>query len=145
MQPKRIDERNKGLIFKNYVPFTDCISEVKNTERDNSKHLDVMMTMYNLIEYNNDYQKTSESLWQYYRDDPNDNIVESNSFKCKFKITGKTPATSNAKDDKIAVPLKYFSNFWRPLEILLINCDINLILTLRTVLFLQQQEQQGLK
>ena len=55
MQPKRIDERNKGLIFKNYAPFTDCISEVKKTERDNSKHLDVMMTMYNLIEYNNDY------------------------------------------------------------------------------------------
>ena len=79
-------------------------------------------------------------MWQYYRDDPNDNIVESNSFKCKFKITGKTPATSNAKDDKIAVPLKYFSNFWRPLEMLLINCDINLILTLRTVLFFQQQE-----
>ena len=62
------------------------------------------MPMYNLIEYSNNYWKTSRSLWQFYRDDPNDNIAESESFKYKIKITGKTPGAGNIKDVKIAVP-----------------------------------------
>ena len=68
-------------------------------------------------------------MWQYYRDDPNDKIVDSESFKFKINITGKTPAAGNTKDVKTAVPLIYFSNFWRTLEMHLINCEINLILT----------------
>ena len=64
-----------------------------------------------------------------YKDDPNDNIAQSESFKYKLKITGKTPAGVNTKDVKIAVPLKYLSNFWRTLEVPLINCEVNLILT----------------
>ena len=87
------------------------------------------MPMYNLIEYSNNYSKTSGSLWQYYRDDPNNNITQSESFKFKIKITGKTPAAGNTKDVEIAVPLKYLSNFWRTLEMLLSNLEINLILT----------------
>ena len=72
----------------------------------------------------------SESLWQYYsRDDPNDNRTESESFKYKIKITGKTHVAGNTKVAKIAVPLNYLSNFWGTLEMLLINCEINLILT----------------
>ena len=84
--------------------------------------------MYNLIEYNHNYSKTSESLWQYYKDDPNDNIENSESFKYKIKITGKTPNNGNTKDVEIIVPLKYLSNFCRTLEIPLINCEVNLIL-----------------
>ena len=103
---KRLDERNEGVIFKNCVLFIDCISKIKNTEIDKAKDLDVMV-MYNLIEYNNNCSKTSESLWQYYRDDPNNNIVESESLKFKINITGKTHAVGNTKDVKIAVPLKY--------------------------------------
>ena len=72
---------------------------------------------------------TSGSLWQYYRDDSNGTITESKWFKYKIKITGKTPATGNTKDVKIAVPLKYLSNFWRTVEMSLINPEINLILT----------------
>ena len=72
--------------------------------------------------------KTFESLWQYYRDKPADNIVNSRSFKSKIKITGKTPANRNTKYVELAVPLKYFSNIWRTLEIPLINCKINLLL-----------------
>ena len=87
------------------------------------------MSMYNLIEYNNNYFKTSGILWQYYRDDTNNNITESEPFKYKIKITGKTPADGNTKNVKVAVPLKYLSNFWRTLEMSLINCEINLILT----------------
>ena len=83
--------------------------------------------MCNLIEYSDNYSKTSESVWQNYKDEPNDN--DSESFKSKVKITGKTPADRNTKNAEIIVPLKYFSNFWRTLEIPLVNCEVNLILT----------------
>ena len=78
------------------------------------------MPMYNLVEYIDSYLKTSGSLWEYYRDDPNDNITRSESLKYKTETTGKTPANGNTKDVKIAVPL---------IKILLINCEINLVLT----------------
>ena len=85
--------------------------------------------MYNLIEYSGNYAKTSESLWQYFRDEPDDNLADSESFKSKIKITGKAPAADNVKDVEIIVPLKYLSNFWGTLEMPLINCEVNLILT----------------
>ena len=87
------------------------------------------MPMYNLIEYSNNYLKTSGSLWQYYKDDPNDNIEQSESFQSKIKPTGKTPPGGNTKDVEILVPPKYLSNFWRTLEMPLINCEVELILT----------------
>ena len=68
-------------------------------------------------------------MGQYYRDEPNDNLTDSESFKSKIKITGKTPAEGSEKDVEIKVPLKYLSNFQRALEMLLINCEVNLILT----------------
>ena len=74
-------------------------------------------------------QKHQEVCWQYYIDDPNDNITQSESFKSEIKTTGKTPAAGNTEDVEIAVPLKYFSNFWRTHETPLINCEISLILT----------------
>ena len=86
------------------------------------------MPMYNLIEYSDNYSKTSGSLWQYYKDEPSDNITQSKSFKFKIKITGKTPATGNTKEVEIIAPLKYLSNFWKTLEMPLINCEVNLIL-----------------
>ena len=87
------------------------------------------MPMYNLIKYRDNYSKTSASLWQYYKDDPNDNLANSESFKSTVKITGKTPNNGNTKDVEIIVPLKYLSDFWRTLEMPLINCEVNLILT----------------
>ena len=57
-------------MFRNCVPFTNCISEINNTQVDNAKDLYVVMPMYNLIKYPNNYSKTSGSLWQYYRDNP---------------------------------------------------------------------------
>ena len=92
--------------------------------------LDVVMPMYNLIRYSNNYSKTSGSFLQYYRDEPNGNIVNSKSFRFKINITGKNPADHNTQDVKVAVLLKYLSNFWRTLEISVFNCEINLILTL---------------
>ena len=69
------------------------------------------MPMYNLIEYSDHYSKTSGSLWQYYKDDPNDNLTDFEPFKSKVKITGKTPNNGNTKDVQIIVPLRYLSSF----------------------------------
>ena len=69
------------------------------------------MPMYNLIEYTDNYWKTSGSLWKYYKDDPNENITQSESFRSKIKITGKSPADGNTNNVEIIVPLKYLSNF----------------------------------
>ena len=87
------------------------------------------MPMYNLIEYSDNYSKTSGSLWQYYKDKPNDKLTDSESFKSKIKITRNTPNDCNTKDVEIIVPLKYLTNFWRTLEMPLINCEANLELT----------------
>ena len=104
---KQADERDKGVTFKNCAPFTKCISRINNTDIDNAQDIDIVMPMYNLIEYSDNYSKTSGSLWQYYKDDPNDNIIDSESFKSQVKITGKTPAVGNTKDVDIIVPLIY--------------------------------------
>ena len=98
------------------------------------------MPMYNLIKYSNNYSKTSGSLWQYYRDEPflnnngaiGDFPVDSNNivlFKFKTNITGRT-GNDGTKNVNIRVPLTYLCNFWRTLEMPLINCEINLILKL---------------
>ena len=124
---RRADERNKGVTFKNCALFTKCISIINNTDIDNVHDIDIVMPMYNLLEYSDNYSKTCGSLWQYYKDDPNDNLTD--SFKSKVKITGNTPNNGNTKDVEIIVPLKYLSNFWRTLEMPLVNCEVNLILT----------------
>ena len=125
---RQSDERDKGVAFKNCAPFTNCISEINNTHVDNAKDIDIVMPMYNLIEYSDNYGKTTGSLWQYFRDEPGDNIEDSESFKSKIKNTGKTPDDDNEKDVEIMVPLKYLSNFWRTPEMPLINCEVSLIL-----------------
>ena len=97
---KRLDERNKGVIFKNCAPFTKCISRINNTEIDNAKDIDIVMPMYNLIEYSDNYSKTFGSL-----------------------------TNGNTKYVEMIGPFKYLSNFWRTLEMPLINCEVNLELT----------------
>ena len=108
---RRPDERDKGVTFKNCAPFTKCISRINNTEIDNTKDIDIVMRMYSLNEYSNNCSKTSRSLWQYYKDNPNNNLANSESFKYKVKFTGKTPDNENTKDVEIIVPSKYLSNF----------------------------------
>ena len=126
---------NKKVIFKHCAPFTNCISEINNTQIDNAEYIDIVMLMYNLIEDSDNYSKTSGSLWQYCKEIPavkdDGNIVDFNganatdSFNFKTKITDQTAAEVNVE---IMVPLKYLSYFWRTLEIPLINCEIELIL-----------------
>ena len=124
---RQADERNKGVIFKNCAPFTKCISRINGIDIDNAQDIDTVMPMFHLN--SNNYSKTSGSSWQYYKDDPNDNLTGSKSFKSKVKIIGNTLNSGNTKYVGIMVPLKYLSNFWRTLEMPLINCEVELILT----------------
>ena len=132
------NNNNKKVIFKNCALFTNCISKIDNTQIDNAEYIDKVMPMYNLLEFSDNYSKTSGSLWQYFKDipavDDDGNIINFNganntdSFKFKNRLTGQT------NDDgiinvQIMVPLKYLSSFWRTLEIPLINCEIELLLT----------------
>ena len=96
------------------------------------------MSIYNLIEYSKNYSKTSGKLWNYYRDEPNSgaegninySIEDSKSFDYKTSITGKLENNNLEKENvEITVPLKHLSNFWRILDISLINCEVSLILT----------------
>ena len=113
---RQADERDKGVAFKNCAPFTSCKSDIKNVEIDYCQDIDIVMPKHNLIEYSDNYAKTSGSLWQYYRDEPDDNLADSQSFNSKIKITGKTPNNGNEKNVEIMVPLKYLT--WSP------NCVI---------------------
>ena len=132
---------NKKVIFKNCAPFTTCISQINNTEVDNAKDIDIVMPLYNLIKYSDNYAKTSGGLWQYCKDIPavdNNNAIvnfaENNltdSFNFKVKMTGQT-GYNGTKNIEIMVLLKYLSNFWRILEMSLINCEINLFLAWST-------------
>ena len=129
---------NNETVFKKCAPFTDSISEISNTKKDNAKDIDVVMSMHNLIEYSDNYSKTSGRLWQYYRDEPvltyagaivNFHAANNSaSFKFKSKITGKT-ADGSKKDVEIMGLLKSLCNFWRTFEMALVNCEINLIST----------------
>ena len=128
---------NKKVIFKNCALFANCISEINNTQIDNAKDIDIVMPMYNLIEYSDNYAKTTGSLWQYCKDISarnNNQIVNfaadnlTDSFNFKVKITGQT-GNNGTEDVEIMVRLKYLSNFWRTLEMPLNNCEVNLILT----------------
>ena len=98
------------------------------------------MPMYNLLEYSKNYRKTTGSLWNYYRDEPNSgtdannithSILNSESFdyKANFMENGVTQNNLIKNNVKIVIPLKHLSNFWRNLNIPLINCEVELILT----------------
>ena len=134
-------KRNKSVAFKNNAPFINCISKINGVQIDNAEDLDVVMPMYNLLEYSKNYRKTTGSLWNYYRDEPSNPLSSnSESFKYKTSITGNTYNLLDGNDDydatkvgknetEIVVPLKHLSNLWRTLNIPLIHCEIELILT----------------
>ena len=94
---RQADERDKGVTFKNCAPFTKCISRINNTDIDNAQDVDIVMSLYNLVEYKDNYSNISGSSWQYFKDEPNNNSADSRSFTSKVKITGKTPADGNTK------------------------------------------------
>ena len=126
----------RKVVFKNCAPFTVCISEINNKQIDIDKDIDVVMNVYSLIKYSKNYSQTSGILWQYYRDQSglnNDgNIIDfpvNDDTSLSFiYIIGRT-GNDGTKNTEICVPVKYRSNFWRTVEMPLINCEINLVLT----------------
>ena len=126
------------LALKNCAPFTKCNLEINNEHVDTAENLDITIPMYNLIEYSDNYQDSSATLYQYKRDEPpeanaiNDLTTNtSNSFKYKVKLLGNPVLDGNIvkRSVKVVAPLKYLSNFFRSLEMPLINCKIKLNLT----------------
>ena len=137
--------RNRPLILKNNAPFVSCMTKINNEFIEDADDLDIVMPMYNLLEYSKNYRKTIGSLYNYYRDElsddnnpnnfPNTNVVNSNTFKYKNKITGNTYNVAEGaeghnanrvgkQDVELAIPLKYLGNFWRALNIPLTICEV---------------------
>ena len=108
-------DANTRVAFKNCAPFTKCITHINDEHVDGANNFDIIMPMYNLIEYSNNYSDTSGSLWQFRRDAENPgNVSAANSTSFKYKSSFFKPllaADSGVfKNVKIAVPLKYLSN-----------------------------------
>ena len=129
---------NTRLALKNCAPFTKCNLEINDEHVDTAENLDITMPMYNLIEYSDNYQDTSATLYQYKRDEPPEanaiadlTVDNSSSFKYKISLLGNPVVDNNIarRSVKVVVPLKYLSNFFRSLEMPLINCKIELNLT----------------
>ena len=133
---------NKELTLKNNASFISCISKVNGELVENAEDLDIRIPMYDLLEYSKNYEKTSGSLFNYYRDEPSEitvgagnsainiSIRNSKSFDYKTEIIRSLDAGEDEKDDvEIAIPLKCLGNIWRSLDIPLINCEINLTLS----------------
>ena len=141
------DKRNRPLILKNNAPFVLCITRINGELIKDANDLDIVMPMYNLLEYSKNYRKTIGSLYNYYRDelsdDADDNnfdnikVVNSNTFKYKNKVTGNTYNVdagaqgydvnkNGTQEIELAIPLKYLGNFWRALNIPLISCEVSL-------------------
>ena len=121
--------------LKNCAPFTKCSLEINDEHIDTAENLDIVMPMYNLIEYSDNYQDLSATLYQYKRDEPPEanaiddlTVDNSSSFKYKASLLGNPVVADNIakRSVKTVVPLKYLSNFFRSLEMPLINCKIKL-------------------
>ena len=139
-QTNKQNKKNKSVAFKNNLSVASQKSMACKLTIQKIV-LDVIMPMYNLFEYRKNYRKTTGSLRNYYRDEPSNTLSSnSESFKYMRSITRNTynlvvfnanyDATKVGKNEtEIVAPLKHLSNFWRTLNILLINCEIELILT----------------
>ena len=129
-------DANTKVAFKNCAPFSKCVTHINDEHVDNADNLNIVMPMYNLVEYSDNYSDTSGNLRHFKRDEQNMNngnsanvtTADSSSFKYKSSFFKTLENDDNGvfKNVKIAVPLKYLSNFWRSLEMSLINCKIHL-------------------
>ena len=131
------------LTIKNCIPFTKCNLEINDEHDDTAENLDIAMPMYNLIEYSDNYQDSSATLYQYKRDEAPDNTANdltqanSKSFDCKITLLGNSEIANDIArlNVKIVVPLKYLSNYFRSLEMPIINCKVKLNLTSKNVYY----------
>ena len=141
------DKKNRPVILKNNVSFVSCITRINGELIEDADDLDIVMSMYNLLEHSKNYRKTIRLLYNYFRDelsdDADDNnfdnikVVNSNTFKYKNKMTGNTYNVdagaegydvnkNGTQEVELAIPLNYLGNFWRALNIPLISCEVSL-------------------
>ena len=141
------DKKSRPLILKNNAPFVSCITRINGELIEDADDLDIVMSLYNLLEYSKNYRKTIGSLYNNYRDelsdDADDNnfdnikVVNSNTFKYKNRIIGNTYNVNagaqgydvnktGTQEVELALPLEYLGNFWRTLNIPLISCELSL-------------------
>ena len=116
------------VVFKNCAPFEKCSTEIDGALVDEANFINIAMPMYNLIEYSDNYSDTSGSLWGFKRDDIGNNANVTHDgplFKYKASLITNTQVDGTKKEVKIAVALSYLSNFWRSLEMLLLNCSLS--------------------
>ena len=121
------------VALKNCGSFENCRTEIDGTFVDEANFINIAMPMYNLIKYSDNYSDTSGNLWGFKRDDITNNANVTNndnapSFKYKVGLIGDTKNNGTKNGVKIAVPLKYLSNFWRSLKVPLINSKVELSL-----------------
>ena len=103
-----VNKRNKNRAFKNNAPLINCISKINGVKIDNAEDLDVVMPMYNLLEYSKNYRKITGTLLNYYRNELSNPLSsDSESFKYKMSITGKTPENNDSLTNvRLVIPLK---------------------------------------
>ena len=123
---------NSVVAFKNCAPFRTCDITINEEHVEKAEDLDIVMPMYNLLEYSHNYQDSTGSLYQFKRDEPPDDNSDvannTSSLVYKSKLISGTD-DNNVNNVKLVVPLKYVSSFFRSLEMPLINCKIDLELT----------------
>ena len=124
-------KRNKRVAFKNNAPFINCISNINGVQIDNAKDPDMIMTMYNWFECSKNYGKTTSSLKNYYSDEPSNPFSSDSQTSIKGNTyDGHDDADKVSKNEtEVVIPLKQLTNFWRTLDVPLINYEIELILT----------------
>ena len=123
------NKRNKKVSFKNNAQFRSCISKINNTFIDNAEDLDVVMLRYNLSEHNNNDNNNNNNDNNNYNNNnriTNKKTIKIKSFDYKTELIGSTPNNNNILNAEFVVPLKYLSNFWRSLDWLSINSEIEL-------------------
>ena len=120
------------MAFKNCATFRICDVTINDENVEKAEDLDIVMPVYNLLEYSDNYQDSIGSFYQFKRDEPPDNNAEvannTTSLVYKSKLNKRTD-NNNVNNVKLVVPLKYVSNFFISLEIPLVNCKIDLELT----------------
>ena len=159
------DKRNRPVILKNNAPFVSCITRINGELIEDADDLDIVMSMYNLLEYSKSYRKTIGPLYNYYRDELSDDAddnnfdnikeVNSNTFKYKNKIISNTynvnagaqgydENKNGTQEVELAILLKYLDKFWRALNIPLISCEVSLELKWDTNCVITSLEQRDI-
>ena len=127
------DKRNRPLILKTNARFVSCMRRINGELIEDANDLDIVIPMYNLLEYSKNYRKTIGSLYNYYRDELSDDADDNNfdnikvvTYNVDAGVNGYDVNKNGKQEIELAIPLKYLGNFWRALNIPLVSCEVSL-------------------